>query len=497
VSILEDLYKYTSYELRNKILSKEISSEDIVKSIYKRINETEEHIKAYLYIKPEEELLREARDFDEKLASGEKGGLLGGIPVAVKDNICVKGIANTCGSKILENFVPPYDATVVRKLKKEGAIIIGKLNCDEFAMGSSNENSGYYPVKNPWDIKRVPGGSSGGSAASVSSDEAVISLGSDTGGSIRLPASFCGVAGMKPTYGRVSRFGLVAFGSSLDQIGPLAKDVKDTAIMLQAISGYDPQDSTSVNIDVPDYVSFIDKDPKGLKVGIPVELTGDGLEKGVRERFNEAVKVFEKLGVICEEISLPTVSYALPVYYIISSAEASANLARYDGVRYGFRDFKSEDVFSMYENTRSKGFGSEVKRRIMLGTYALSAGYYDAYYLKAQKVRTLLKRDFDNAFKTFDAIISPVAPTTAFLIGEKTDDPLQMYLTDICTIPINLTGVPSISIPSGLSDGLPAGLQITGKIFDETTVLRLARAFEQASGYHMMKPACNFSEVKQ
>jgi len=494
---LEDLYKQTSYELREKLLAGEISSEDIVKSLYKRINETEKHIKSYLYIKSEEELLREAREFDKKLASGEKGGLLGGIPVAVKDNICVKGIPNTCGSKILENFIPHYDATVVNKLKENGALIIGKLNCDEFAMGSSNENSGYYPVKNPWDIKRVPGGSSGGSAASVSADEAFISLGSDTGGSIRLPASFCGVAGMKPTYGRVSRFGLVAFGSSLDQIGPLAKDVKDIATMLQVISGYDPKDSTSVNREVPDYISLLDKDPRGMKVGIPVELTSKGLQDGVKKRFDEAIAIFEKLGVVCEEISLPTVSYALPVYYIISSAEASANLARYDGVRYGFRDFEADDVFSMYENTRSKGFGPEVKRRIMLGTYALSAGYYDAYYLKAQKVRTLLKRDFEKAFEKYDAIISPVAPCTAFLMGEKTDDPLEMYLTDICTIPINLTGVPSISIPSGLSDGLPVGLQITGKIFHEPTILRLARAFEQNSGYHMVKPGFNFSEVEK
>lgn len=491
------LYEHTSYQLRELLLKREISSEDIVNSIYDRIEEKEELVKAFLHIRPGEEVIREAREMDKSIASGDLSGKLAGIPVAVKDNMCVKGLPNTCGSKILENFIPPYDATVIKKLKAAGAIITGKLNCDEFAMGSSNENSAYYPARNPWDLRRVPGGSSGGSAVSVAADETIISLGSDTGGSIRLPASFCGVVGLKPTYGRVSRYGLVAFASSLDQIGPLAKDVRDASIMLEVISGYDPMDSTSVNKPVPEYEDFLEDSAKGLKVGILSDLMGKGIDDGVKERFNEALSIFEKAGIICEEVSLPSVSYTLPVYYLISSAEASANLARFDGVRYGYRKEGAEDIFSMYEKTRGKGFGPEVKRRIMLGTYALSTGYYDAYYLKAQKVRTLLKRDFDRAFEKYDAIISPVAPTTAFLMGEKIDDPLQMYLTDIFTMSVNLVGLPSISVPAGLSNGLPVGLQITGRIFEETTILKLARAFELNSGYHMMKPGfAGIEEVK-
>jgi len=474
--------------LREKLLKREISSEDIINSVYDRIEEKEKFIRAFLHIRPKEEVINLAREADKKLSAGENSGPLAGIPVALKDNMCVKGLPNTCGSKILENFIAPYDATVVRKLKEAGAIITGKLNCDEFAMGSSNENSAFYPVRNPWDLSRVPGGSSGGSAASVSSDEIVISLGSDTGGSIRLPASFCGVVGLKPTYGRVSRYGLVAFASSLDQIGPLAKDVRDAAIMLGVISGHDPLDSTSIDREVPDYEKCMEKDAKGLRLGILSDLMGEGISPGVKDKFYEGLSIFEKAGVICEEVSLPTIAYTLPVYYLISSAEASANLARFDGVRYGYRDFEGTNVFSMYEKTRGRGFGPEVKRRIMLGTYALSTGYYDAFYLKAQKVRTLLKRDFERAFEKFDAIISPVAPTTAFLLGEKINDPLQMYLTDIFTLSINLVGLPSISIPGGLSEGLPVGLQLTGKIFDEATLLRLAWSFEQNSGYHIMKP---------
>lgn len=484
---MEPLYNNTSYQLREKLLSREISSEDIVKSVYERIEEYDSKTGAFLYICKKEELLNKAREVDKKIASGEKTGKLAGIPVGIKDNMCVKGMTATCGSKILKNFIPPYDATVTGKLLDNGAIIMGKLNCDEFAMGSSNENSAFHPVKNPWDFKRVPGGSSGGSAASVAASEVILSLGSDTGGSIRLPASYCGVVGVKPTYGRVSRYGLVAFGSSLDQIGPLAKDVRDASIMLEVISGYDRHDSTSVNREVPLYEDLLDKDIKGLTLAYPSELIGEGIDGKVKERFFEAISLFEKMGVSCEEISLPLLKYALPVYYIISSSEASSNLARFDGVRYGYRDFEGKDVFSMYEKTRS-AFGPEVKRRIMLGTYALSAGYYDAYYLKAQKVRTLLKRDFEEVFKKFNGLISPVAPTTAFSLGEKIDNPLQMYLTDICTIPVNLVGVPSISVPAGLIEGLPSGLQITGKIFDESTILRLAYGFEQASGYHMLKP---------
>ena len=482
------LYEYTSYQLKEKLLKREVSSADIVNSIYDRIEEKEKYVKAFLHIRPREEVLKEALHIDKKIASKEEAGLLSGIPVALKDNMCVKGLPNTCGSKILENFIAPYDATVVEKLKDNGAIIIGKLNCDEFAMGSSNENSAFSPVKNPWDLRRVPGGSSGGSAASVSADEAVLSLGSDTGGSIRLPASFCGVVGLKPTYGRVSRYGLVAFASSLDQIGPLAKDVRDAALMLEAISGYDPKDSTSVKKEVPHYEKLMEQDVKGLRLGILSDMMGDGISSGVKEKFKEALSVFEKAGVICEEVSIPSISYTLPVYYLISSAEASANLARFDGVRYGKREEEAENIFSMYEKTRGKYFGPEVKRRIMLGTYALSTGYYDAYYLKAQKVRTLLKMEFDKAFEKFDAIISPVAPTTAFLLGEKIDDPLQMYLTDIFTMSVNLIGSPAISVPAGLASGLPVGLQITGKIFDEATLLRLACAFEQNSGCHILKP---------
>lgn len=485
---MEPLYNYTSYQLREKLLAREISSEDIVKSVCERIEEYDSKTGAFLWVCPKEELLNKAREVDKKIASGEKTGKLAGIPVGIKDNMCVKGMPATCGSKILKNFVPPYDGTVIRKLVDNDAIIMGKLNCDEFAMGSSNENSAFHPVKNPWDFNRVPGGSSGGSAASVAASEVIISLGSDTGGSIRLPASYCGVVGLKPTYGRVSRYGLVAFGSSLDQIGPLAKDVRDASIMLEVISGYDSHDSTSINREVPLYEELIEKDVTGLRVAYPAELIGEGINEKVKTRFFEAISLFEHMGVTCEEISLPLLKYALPVYYIISSSEASSNLARFDGVRYGYRDFEGKDIFSMYEKTRS-AFGSEVKRRIMLGTYALSAGYYDAYYLKAQKVRTLLKRDFEEVFKTFNAIISPVAPTTAFLIGEKINNPLQMYLTDICTIPVNLAGVPSLSVPAGLIDGLPFGLQITGNIFDEATILRLAYGFEQTSGYHMLKPA--------
>ncbi len=487
VNLLEPLYNHTSYQLREKLLAREISSEDIVKSVYERIEEYDSKTGAFLWVCQKEELLNKAREVDRKIASGEKTGKLAGIPVGIKDNMCVKGMTATCGSKILKKFVSPYDGTVIRKLLDNDAIIMGKLNCDEFAMGSSNENSAFYPVKNPWDFNRVPGGSSGGSAVSVAASEVIVSLGSDTGGSIRLPASYCGVVGVKPTYGRVSRYGLVAFGSSLDQIGPLAKDVRDASIMLEVISGYDRHDSTSINREVPVYEELIEKDIKGLRVAFPAELIGEGIDGKVKERFFETIALFERMGVICEEISLPMLKYALPVYYIISSSEASSNLARFDGVRYGYRDFEGKDIFSMYEKTRS-AFGAEVKRRIMLGTYALSAGYYDAYYLKAQKVRTLIKRDFEEVFKTFNAIISPVAPTTAFLLGEKINNPLQMYLTDICTIPVNLAGLPSMSVPAGLIDGLPFGLQITGNIFDEATILRLARGFEQTSRYHMLKP---------
>jgi len=403
--------------------------------------------------------------------------------------MCTKGIATTCSSRMLENFVPPYDATVVEKLDRHGVVIMGKSNMDEFAMGSSNEHSAFFPTHNPWDLSRVPGGSSGGSATAVATDECICALGSDTGGSIRQPAGFCSVTGLKPTYGRVSRYGLVAFASSLDQIGPLAKDVTDCALLLNAIAGYDRRDSTSVPYPTPDYTQCLSTDLKGLRIGIPKEYFVEGMQAEVATAIRAAIDKLEELGAKAEwEVSLPHTPYALAAYYIIAPSEASANLARYDGVKYGFSYQEAESMWQAMEKTRQYGFGPEVKRRIMLGTYALSAGYYDAWYLKAQKVRTLIRREFDQAFQEFDALVTPTSPTVPFKIGEKVDDPLQMYLSDVCTLPINIAGVPGISIPAGFADGLPIGMQIVGKPFGEETLLKIANAFQQATDWHKRRP---------
>ena len=445
--------------------------------------------RAYLILR-EEEALRQADRVDQKISKGEEIGDLAGVPLGLKDILCTKGIRTTCGSKILEGYVPFYDGTVVQRLKERDAVLLGKLNMDEFAMGSSTENSAYQITHNPWDLSRIPGGSSGGSAASVAAHECSAALGTDTGGSIRQPASCCGIVGMKPTYGRVSRYGLVAFASSLDQIGPLTKDVEDCAIMMNAISGYDPNDSTSVYLEVPEYKQSLRSDVKGLRIGIPNEYFIEGMDPDVEKAITEAIDHFKRWGAEVHRISLPHTEFAVAVYYIICTAEASSNLARYDGVKYGLRATEFKDLMEMYTHTRAQGFGPEVKRRIILGTYVLSAGYYDAYYRKASQVRTLMKMDFDEAFQNVDAILTPTAPTPAFRIGEKVEDPLQMYLSDVFTIPVNLAGIPAITIPCGFShEGLPIGLQIMGKHFDEGKLLRIAYTFEQNTDFHLREPA--------
>lgn len=477
-----------SWELHELLKKKEIKATEIIDSIYERIERVESKVDAYLTL-TQESAKKRAEEVDAKISKGEKIKPLEGIPVAIKDNICTKGIKTTCASKILHNFVPPYDATVVEKLNSAGAVIIGKLNMDEFAMGSSTENSGFKTTKNPWDTSRIPGGSSGGSAASVSADETILALGSDTGGSIRQPASLCGVVGFKPTYGRVSRYGLVAFASSLDQIGPLTKDVKDCALLMNTIAGHDSRDSTSIDMAVPDYTENLDKNIKGMRIGIPKEYFSDAVNYDVRNAIKDAINVFEKLGCGVADVSLPHTEYAISVYYIVANAEASSNLARYDGVKYGHRAESFSDLIDMYCKTRGEGFGDEVKRRIMIGTYTLSSGYYDAYYMKALKVRTLIKNDFDEVFKKVDVVICPVSPTPAFKIGEKTADPIQMYLSDILTIPCNMAGLPGISIPCGLSkEGLPIGLQIMGKPLDEATVLNVANCFEKNTEHSKARP---------
>ncbi|MCL9970892.1 Asp-tRNA(Asn)/Glu-tRNA(Gln) amidotransferase subunit GatA [Anoxybacillus kestanbolensis] len=481
------LFDYRVSELHNLLHKKEISVSDLVDESFKRIAEVEEKVQAFLTLN-EEQARMKAKELDEKLGTEKEFGLLFGMPIGIKDNIVTKGLRTTCASKILYNFDPIYDATVVERLNEADAVTIGKLNMDEFAMGSSTENSGFQLTRNPWDLERVPGGSSGGSAAAVAAGEVPFALGSDTGGSIRQPAAFCGVVGLKPTYGRVSRYGLVAFASSLDQIGPITRTVEDNAYVLQAISGLDPMDSTSANVDVPDYVSALTGDIQGLKIAVPKEYLGEGVSEEVRQSVLDALKVLEGLGATWEEVSLPHSKYALATYYLLASSEASANLARFDGVRYGYRTDNAKNLMEMYKQTRSEGFGNEVKRRIMLGTFALSSGYYDAYYKKAQKVRTLIKQDFENVFEKYDVIIGPTTPTPAFKIGEKTSDPLTMYANDILTIPVNLAGVPGISIPCGFVNGLPVGLQIIGKHFDESTIYRVAHAFEQATDYHKQKP---------
>ncbi|TEB16122.1 Glutamyl-tRNA(Gln) amidotransferase subunit A [Pelotomaculum sp. FP] len=481
------LFRLTAHELHDLLVKKEISAEELNLAVFDRVEAVDDRVKAYVTM-TKERALEQARSVDRQIKNGDKISPLAGIPVAIKDNMCLDGVRTTACSKILANFVPPYSATVVKRLDGAGATMLGKTNCDEFAMGSSTENSAFFVTRNPWDTERVPGGSSGGSAAVIAAGEAICSLGSDTGGSIRLPASFCGVVGLKPTYGAVSRYGLIAFASSLDQIGPFTRDVSDCAAMLNVICGHDPLDSTSASYNMPDYTGFLKNDVRGLKVGVPREYMAEGINPGVREVIEEALARLETLGAHVEYTTLPHTEYALSTYYLIAPAEASSNLARYDGVRYGYRAENADDVIDMFMKTRSEGFGSEVKRRIMLGTYALSAGYYDAYYLKALRVRTLIKQDFDRAFEKYDLLVSPVCPTTAFRIGEKTDDPLEMYLSDVCTISINLAGIPGMSIPCGFAQGMPVGLQLMGRHFDEGTLLRAAYTFEQNTDYHKAFP---------
>ncbi|MGL5875095.1 MAG: Asp-tRNA(Asn)/Glu-tRNA(Gln) amidotransferase subunit GatA [Xenococcaceae cyanobacterium] len=478
-------------ELHQQLVSKKRSAVEITTEALQRIEKLEPKLRAFLSVTGDR-ALEQAKQVDAKIAAGEQINLLEGIPIGIKDNMCTKGIKTTCGSRILENFVPPYESTVTQKLKDAGAIAVGKTNLDEFAMGSSTENSGYQVTANPWDLERVPGGSSGGSAAAVAAEECVVALGSDTGGSIRQPASLCGVVGLKPTYGLVSRFGLVAYASSLDQIGPFARSVEDAAILLGAIAGYDRADSTSLKVEIPDYTQFLKPDFKsngGLKVGVITETFGEGLNPTVADAVKTAIEQLKDLGAEVREISCPRFRYGLPTYYIIAPSEASANLARYDAVKYGIRQ-ESDSLMSMYTKTRAAGFGAEVKRRIMIGTYTLSAGYYDAYYLKAQKVRTLIKQDFEKAFEQVDVLISPTSPTTAFKAGEKTEDPLSMYLSDLMTIPVNLAGLPGMSIPCGFDDrGLPIGLQLIGNVLREDVLFRTAYAYEQATEWHKRKPS--------
>jgi len=470
-----------------RLRKREFSSAELTEAVFQRIAASDNKIHAYLTV-ARDTALAQARQADKRLKQDSGISPLLGIPIAVKDNFLTCGLRTTCASKILGEFVPPYDATTVQKLRAAGAVITGKTNLDEFAMGSSAENSAFFPTRNPWNLERIPGGSSGGSAAAVASDQCIAALGTDTGGSIRQPAACCGIVGLKPTYGRVSRYGIVAFASSMDQVGPMTKDVRDAALLLEAIAAYDPADSTSVDRAVPQYASALMDGVKGLRLGIPKEYFVAGMQAEVERVVRTAIRELEKSGAVIEEISLPHTEYAVAVYYIVATAEASSNLARYDGMRYG-RRAHAKDLTETYMISRDEGFGAEVKRRIMLGTYALSAGYYDAYYLKAQKVRTLIKRDFDAAFKRCDVIVTPTAPTTAFKLGEKTQDPLQMYLSDIYTISINLAGLPALSLPCGFaSEGMPVGLQIIGKPFDESTIFRVAYNYEQATEWHKQRP---------
>ncbi|NEQ45242.1 MAG: Asp-tRNA(Asn)/Glu-tRNA(Gln) amidotransferase subunit GatA [Leptolyngbya sp. SIOISBB] len=476
-------------ELHRQLTQKERSAVEITQSYLDRIKALEPTLHSFLTV-TETSAIAQAQRVDDKISAGEDIGLLEGIPVGLKDNLCTKGTRTTCASKVLENFVPPYESTVTQRLAELGTISLGKTNLDEFAMGSSTENSAYQVTGNPWDPNRVPGGSSGGSAAAVAADECPIALGSDTGGSIRQPASLCGVVGLKPTYGLVSRYGLVAFASSLDQIGPLSHTVEDSAILLQAIAGHDPKDSTSLNVKIPDYTQNLQPglDCKGRTIGIIQETFGEGLDPAVDQAVKAAIAQYEALGATVKTVSLPRFRYGLPSYYIIAPSEASSNLARYDGVKYGARA-EEGNLVSMYTKTRSAGFGAEVKRRIMIGTYALSAGYYDAYYLKAQKVRTLIKQDFEAAFKEVDALVCPTSPTTAFTAGSKAADPLSMYLLDLMTIPVNLAGLPGISIPCGFdASGLPIGLQLIGNVLQEQTLFEMAYAYEQATDWHQKSP---------
>ncbi len=483
-----DLYELTIHELHDKLKKREVSSVEATKSLLARIEAVEEKVKSFITITPEE-ALKNAAAADKRIASGDMD-ILTGIPIALKDIFLTKGITTTCASRILANFIPPYDATATEKLKERGMVLLGKLNQDEFAMGSSTETSWFGKTRNPWNPECIPGGSSGGSAAAIAARQATATLGTDTGGSIRQPASHCGCVGLKPTYGRVSRYGVIAFASSLDQVGPITRDVTDAAIMLGAVAGHDPKDSTSVDTPVPDYLKGLTGEVKGLRIGLPKEYFIEGLDPDVKKAMDEAIATLRGLGAEFVEMSLPHTDYAIAVYYLVATAEASSNLARYDGVRFGHRNPDARGLLDMYMVSRDEGFGAEVKRRIMLGTYALSAGYYDAYYLKAQKVRTLIMQDFITAFEAVDLILTPVAPTPAFRLGEKAADPLQMYLSDIFTIPVNLAGTCGISLPAGLSkDGFPIGLQLIGKHFGEETLLRAAHAFEQATEWHKKKAA--------
>ena len=484
------LRKLTLFELKDQFTKGEVSAAEIVKAYFQRILVAEPKVKAYITPAKKDALMKEADDLDYKLRGWRKITPMMAMPIAVKDNICTEGVKTTSGSRMLEGFVPPYDATVVSRLKEQGYFLIGKTNLDEFAMGSSTENSAFGPTRNPWNLACTPGGSSGGSAAAVAADLCVAALGSDTGGSIRQPAACCGVVGLKPTYGRVSRYGLVAFASSLDQIGPITKDVRDAALMLQLIAGHDPLDSTSADVPVPDYQKALKFNLRGMKVGVPLEFFAEGLDPEVELAVRTAIIQLQELKAEIKEISLPMTTYAVATYYLIATAEASSNLARYDGVKYGYRAAKEKGLLETYMKTRQEGFGAEVKRRIMLGTYALAAGYYDAYYGKAQAVRTLIKRDFEDAFKDVDVIVTPTMPTPAFKLGEKVQDPLQMYLSDIYTISVNLAGVPAIAVPCGFSSGkLPIGLQIIGRPFEEDKIIRAAHAYEQATGWHKKRPA--------
>jgi len=483
-----ELHELSAVDIHSKVTSRELSAVEIAKASLGRIAALDPKIKAFAHV-DETLVLAVAESVDKKIASGKPVGRLAGVPVALKDNMCAMGQPATCSSKILEHFVPPYDAHVVERLKAEDAVVVGKTNMDEFAMGSSTENSGFFTTHNPWDLERVPGGSSGGSAAAVAAGMVPLALGSDTGGSIRQPAGFCSIDGMKPTYGRVSRYGLIAFASSLDQIGPLARNIADTALLLEVISAPDRRDSTCVDLAVPPYTEEIGQAPQGLKIGVPKEFFGEGIEPEVDAAVRAAIDVYSDLGAEVIDISLPHSEYCVATYYIVATAEASSNLARYDGVHYGHRSSQCGNIIEMYSATRAEGFGDEVKRRIMLGTFALSSGYYDAYYLRASKVRNLIKMDFDAAFEKVDVVLCPTSPTAPFKAGERTDDPLQMYLSDIFTISVNLAGISGISVPCGFTQaGLPIGLQIIGKHFDETTVLRVAKLFEDRTDHHTRRP---------
>lgn len=478
-----ELHKLTVHELQDMLAGKQISPQEITQAVLARIKAVDNQVQAFVTL-TEETAWQQLAKLEGKVLSGQ----LAGIPYALKDIFCTRGIRTTCSSRMLENFVPTYDCTVVQKLSAEQAIMVGKLNMDEYAMGSSTEQSAFFPTRNPWDLGRVPGGSSGGSAAAVAADEVPFALGTDTGGSIRQPASYCGVVGLKPTYGRVSRWGVISYASSLDQVGTLTKDVHDCALIMNIISGQDSLDSTSVDLPVPDYTEFLDNDIQGMRIAYPRELLRYGINENVERAVKKALLKFEEMGAIVEEVSLPHCEYALPTYYLVATAEASANLARYDGVRYGLREFEAENVIDMFSKSRAAGFGSEVKRRIMLGTYALSSGYYDAYYLKALKVRRLIADDFNRVFADYDLIVTPTTPTTAFKLGEQDDDPLSLLMNDVLTVPVNMAGLPAISIPCGYHVGLPIGMQLIGQAFSEGLLFKAAHAFERNTDFNKLRP---------